>query len=68
MGDKSSLQKKPSCAHCVPHSLHSWEDSSTIHLHRCLILRRVSEYSRTTNVIQSMMPVIPLEDIIVALR
>jgi len=35
----------------APHSLHSWEDFSTIYLHRCLILKKVDEYNHTSNVI-----------------
>jgi hypothetical protein len=68
VGHWSSFKDESSCAFCEPQSHHSWEDSSTTHFHQCLTLGRVSEYILATRAFQPMMPTIPLEDTIVALR
>ncbi len=50
------------------YSHHSWEDFSTTCFCQCLTLRRANEYNRTPRAFQLMTPVIPLKDIVVALR
>jgi hypothetical protein len=60
-----SFQEESSCA---SFSHHSCEDSSTIHVHRCLTLGKADEYNHITRAFQPMTIVILLKDIIVALR
>ncbi len=67
MGDWSFLEEF-SCASCVPHSHHSWEDFSTTHFHQCLYLRKACEYNYVAKVLCPMMPTILSEDIIVSLH
>ncbi len=52
----------------MPHSFHSWEDSSTIRLCRYLILGKVNEYNHVAKVLQPMTLVIPSKNIIATLR
>jgi hypothetical protein len=66
-GDWSSFQEESFRASCVPHSHHSLNNSSTIHLCRCLILGRAREYNHIVKAFQPMMPSIPSEDTIVVL-
>jgi len=68
VGDWSFLQEEFSCASCAPCFHHSWEDSSSIHFCRCLILRRASEYIYAARALQPMTPVVFLEDIVATLH
>jgi hypothetical protein len=68
VGNWSSFQKESSHASCVPHSHHSWKDSSTICFHQCLTLGKAVEYNCATRAFQPMTPVIFSKDTIVVLR
>ncbi len=52
----------------MPRSFHSWEDSSIIRLHQCLILGKFGEYSHATRTFQPMKPTIFSKDTVVALH
>jgi hypothetical protein len=53
---------------CAPCSHHSLDNSSTTHLHQCLILGKVEKYNHVVKASQPMMLVIPLEDTIATLH